>query len=480
MNWPWTWLRACAVLSGWLTFIPRGTVPTAEFTTSSRLHPAPEETRPPQSDPNNDYPNIPTGQTVISPIELKTFGSSCKIARKNNSTPSYFEDGSNSLWSCNIPEQGPMQWDIDDWPQALSHTETDLAMLGSVPDTLTCEEWEGGKWGGYLMSSEVGEWSVERRNTVFKTVNGETVRYAPSFGYREGMQGPSFYRQPLAFQDSSTTLTKRTDNTTGSMSYSFGILYNKTVVLRETTMIQTHNTGGKSESRFGDGLSLQVSEKVWMCVWEKTLLEVTLMVKEPSMAQISRDAAIAHGVGQGEDTADDDDSNATATTTITVGLVPSSEPSSPPSSKGPPPPHPNPPLLPPPPPLPYPPPPPSKSDHPHPAKWIKAIKGPRHLSRKVYMKESRPSPDRLRRVLGIDLTDPDPDGRATPGPVWCRKMIVQEDGGLAEFNAQGEEMVETTLVEKIDDYIPDADFVEGKDNIREFPPDTGCICTWES
>ena len=464
-------------MSDWLTFIPRSTVPTAEFTTSSRLRPAPEETRPPQSDPNNEYPNIPTGQSVISPIALKTFGSSCKITRKNNSTPAYFEDGSNSLWSCNIPEQGPMQWDIDDWPQALAHAGTDLAMLGSVPDTLTCEEWEGGKWGGYLMSSEVGEWSVERRNTVFKTVNGETVRYAPSFGYREGMQGPSFYRQPLAFQTSSAT--KRTDNATGSMSYSFGILYNKTVVLRETTMIQTHNTRGKSESRFGDGLGFQASEKVWMCVWEKTLLEVTLMVKEPSMAQIHRNAAITHGVGQDEDTsADDDDNDATATTTITVGLKPSSAPPPPPPSKGPPP-HPNPP---PPPPPPYSPPPPSKSGahQPYPAKWIKAIKGPRHLSRKVYMKESRPSPDRLRRVLGIDRTDPDPNGRAKPGPVWCRKMIVQEDGGLVEFNAEDEEIVETTLAEKIDDYIPDADFVKGHDDIREFPPDTGCICTWES
>lgn len=471
MNRIWTWTRGCLA-----DFIPRGTAAAADYTTSSGLRPAPEETQPPLSDPYNEYPDIPTGQTIVSPIALKTFSSSCKIIPKDPATPNYFKEGADSLWSCNIPEKKPMMWDIDDWPAALAHTQTELSKLHSVPDTLTCEEWQDGKWGGYLMSSEEGEWSREQRNTVFETVTGERVRYAPSRGFCEGMQGPAFYRQPLAYHSVATTLPKRaTTNATAaenSMSYTFGILYNKTVVLRETTMIQTHNTRGRSEAKAGNGLEFAIEEKVWMCVWEKTLLEVTVMVHQPSQAHELRTAAIDHGAGEDEDTSDDE-SEIAALTTILVG--PSNAPSSSPSPTGPSPP-----------PGPPPGPPPSEVDDGQPRLAKRGVKrgvnGPRHLSRKVYIKESRPSRQRLQRVLGFDLTDPDPKGLTNPGAVRCRKMIVQEDGGLLEFNGEGDEMVETTLVEKIDDYLSGHDTDADEDQIEagDFPPDTGCICTWES
>ncbi|KAF8541654.1 hypothetical protein BDD12DRAFT_489801 [Trichophaea hybrida] len=452
--------------------------PTSTLNKATKYHPpSPEQTVAPKSDPNNLYPNIPVGQNLVSPIELKTFSSGCKIVRTDKTSPAYFKSGSTGLWTCNIPAS-TLLWDIDVYPADLVGSE--LSKLKSVPDTLTCAHWESSTWGGYIISSEEGEYNKEKKNTVYQTPTGERVLYSAMHGFREGMQGPAFFRQPLGFRnvtwEYSEGIEKRANHNgpLTTLSYTFGILYDKTVILKETTMIQTFNTNGDNDLRNGNGMEFTQNEKVWMCVWEKTLLEVELMVNESSISQLRKATAAAHGGGSGDpyETDLDDEDNSNFLTTIIVGL-PTSHPKSKHhsstasstidySAK---------PTF------------PSNSKLSGDARLIKRgqTKGRfRHLSRKVYMKESRPTEDRLRGVLGIDRTDDDLEGRARPGAVRCRKMLVQDDGGLVEYTAVGEEvevrleeiLTEAESLEKRDDETDDDD--------SSFPADTGCSCTWES
>lgn len=442
--------------------------PISTLTTATgRYHqPSPEQTMVPKADPNNQFPNIPVGQNVISPIELKTFNSGCTIVRTDQTSPSYFKSGSTGLWTCNIPEKKPLLWDIDVWPVNLVGAE--LSKLKSVPDTLTCADWENNRWGGYIISSEEGEYNKERKNTVYQTHSGERVLYSAIHGFREGMQGPAFFRQPLGFRNVTWEYSGTVDNKSShpaslnTLSYTFGILYNKTVILKETTMIQTFNTDGENDERNGNGTEFEHNEKVWMCVWEKTLLEVELMVNESSIAKLRKASTATEG-GNSYNTDTDDEDNDSFLTTIVVGHPISSASSTSAYSA-------QPTVLP-------------DFESVGDARLHKrnrSKRGPRHLSRKVYIKESRPTEDRLRRVLGIDRTDDDPEGRARPGAVRCRKMLVQDDGGLMEYTAVGEE-VEVKLKEILtkEDSLGKRDDSESDDE-GTFPVDTGCRCTWES
>jgi hypothetical protein len=529
---------------------PSNTSLTSSFTTATKWRPTPEQTAPPKSDPDGKYPDIPVGEALVNPIELKTLDAACAVTRNSVGSPDYFRQGSNGLWSCSLPEGRPMMWDVGEWPASLAHAE--LSKIHSVPDTLTCAEWENGLWGSYLLSSEEGEYARDKRNVVFETPTGERVWYAAEHGWREGMVNPSFYRQPLAFRNvtwrydpTTNTHSKRDSNGTTpltTLSYNFGILYNKTVILRETTMIETHNTGGENSNKNGNGSELLPKEKVWMCIWEKTLLEVELMINEPSISALK---ATAQSHNPGNDTDSEDEDGDGILTTITVGLplttpTPSST-ASPTADLGAPAP-----VSPPKPSdgnlhgnlsqigkhfqfgLPGPPgsgaPPGTPSTGKRNIQKRATPKGPRHFSKKIYMKESRPTPDRLRRVLGIDRTDLDPDGRAVPGNVRCRKMLVMDDGGLVEFKPEGEEVVSVILSEEFSDptlaailrrskvmrgrnvvggewegltdeeraALTDREKYEIRrdseskvrrdleDKLQGFPADTGCSCTWES
>ncbi|KAI5815809.1 hypothetical protein BZA77DRAFT_247920 [Pyronema omphalodes] len=538
---------------------PSNTSLTSSFTTATKWRPTPEQTAAPRSDPDGKYPDIPVGEALINPIELKTLDTACALTRNSIGSPDYFEQGSAGLWSCSLPEGKPMLWDVDEWPASLAHAE--LSKIHSVPDTLTCAEWENGLWGSYLLSSEEGEYARDKRNLVFETPAGERVWYAPDHGWREGMVNPSFYRQPLAFRNvtwrydpTTNTHSKRDSNGTNpltTLSYNFGILYNKTVILRETTMIETHNTGATNSNKNGNGSELLPKEKVWMCIWEKTLLEVELMINEPSISALKK--ATAQSFNPGNDTDSEDEDGDGILTTIIVGL-PSTTPTpsstaSPTADLGAPAPMPSPPK-------------PTdgnlhgnlsqigkhfqfglpvgggggRGGSPTPSNPKTNLqkratpKGPRHFSKKIYMKESRPTPDRLRRVLGIDRTDLDPDGKTVPGNITCRKMIVLDDGGLAEFKPEGEEVVDVILSEEFSDpalaailrrsndqvmrgrrrrsavggewegltddekaALTDREKYEIRrrdaeskvrrdleDKMQGFPADTGCSCTWES
>ncbi|KAA8905053.1 hypothetical protein FN846DRAFT_779156 [Sphaerosporella brunnea] len=498
-------------------------------TTTTNYQPSPENTSPPTSEPNNLYPDIPTGKTAISPLKLKAFNNECKISSNKSSTPDIFSQGSNGLWSCNIPNQKPLMWDVLDWPASLASAQ--LSKLGTVPPTLTCAQWEGGLWGGYLISSVEGEYQQDQKNTVYITQDNQTVLYASS-RFREGLQDPAFYRQPLAFlnvtwqPDPSVPNRKRDAGTINSLSYNFGTLYNKTVILKESTMIETFNSRGSNPGRYGNGSEFVAGDKVWMCTWEKTLLEVEIMVNEHSLA-VTNKGNTAHAADSRKTYNDDDNGTTTITVSANTGTVsfpppfrsssastsqPSgtfSFPASPTVPHGH---HPRPPPPPPPPPSPSPQPPrpPSETDVTvvvsEDFEFVGDMRrirqkrdgsspgnGPRCYPKKVKIKEYRPTPNRLRQVLGIDLTDADPTGQGIPGRVYCRKFIAQDDGGLQAYPSKRGEVVEVELKE---DYVftstnagsgsrkrqsgPNSTTTDDDEDGLDDDSSMKCLCNWHS
>jgi len=98
----------------------------------------------------------------------------------------------------------------------------------------------------------------------------------------------------------------------------------------------------------------------------------------------------------------------------------------------------------------------------------------RRYSRKVFVREYRPTEDRLREVLGIDRTDADYKGEASIGAVSCRKMITQPDGGLKEYAPQEEgEIVKVQLNE-----VPSRK--RKRDDDDTYVTEAACSCSWES
>jgi len=371
----------------------------------------------------------------------------------------------------------------------MEFVDAELSKLGTVPDTIVCAEFEYAKWGGYLITSQEGEFNEERKNTVFVSPNGESIQYAPGGGFREGMQAPAFYNQPLAFMNitwfpDDSVVAKREAGPITTYSYKFAMLYNKTVILKETTMIETFNSAGASPQRYGNGTELVAGEKVWMCTWDKTLLEVELMVDEYSRAALEKQSR-KHALGSSDNDKENGTDNGDTKTTITItDVLPISSTTVPPSSTNERPPRP--------PgfhhgkPSPPPPPPPTSTSTPtDPDDFVfierlvkRGSSKPHRYSRKVIIKEYRPTRDRLRRVLGIDRTDVDRESQAVPGAVHCRKMIVQADRGLREYNSEAE-LVKVTMREVDAEAKLKPRHAESSD-IDSDDENDGCGCKWES
>lgn len=250
-------------------------------------------------------------------------------------------------------------------------------------------------------------------------------------------------------------------------------------------MIETFNSAGANPQRYGNGTELVAGDKVWMCTWDKTLLEVELMVNEYSMAALQKNPT-EHVVGSNDDDEDNvPNSGGSLTTTITVNDIsspltakssassssPSDRPPRPPGAPSPKPHHGRPP-----------PPPPASAGFEE-FEFIERLvkrggNGSKYhqYSRKVIIKEYRPNKNRLRSVLGIDRTDVDPEGRATLGAVHCRKMIVQTDSGLREYNSDAE-VVQVTMREVDTESKLKR---RGDEDTDDDDGSNGCKCRWES
>jgi hypothetical protein len=446
------------------------------------VNPLPEETAQPRSDAEIIYPKIPSGTAVLAPLNLKYSNNKC-ILHSNQSVPDFFSSGATRLWSCNISKQMPLIWDMLDWPPELIGSE--ITKLGSVPVPLQSSDYEGAFWGGYIVSSQEGEFD-QLKDIVYVDTNGNPIQYSVSGGFMEGMQGPSFYRQPFSLSNitylgddthpandthSANNYTAHNNHTTSvptqtAISYKFGVLYNKTVILRDTNMNNIFNDllqpGNPSNIPKGSGTKLQGGEIVWMCTWDKTLLEVELMVDQYS-ENATDPVSNSTGKSQGSN-------SEPQPSTVTVGDLSTPFPAPGEISQ-------------------------SSSDSPYPKyvtptdqngneelgyasdyvrrQTLKQVNEPRSYPQKIVIKEYRPNARRLREILGIDLTDSDELSLAGKGKIRCKKMIVRADGGLRKYKSTlGYD--EDVAIEF--DEISDAPYQRGHKNVYDAP----CHCVWET
>ncbi|CUS13571.1 unnamed protein product [Tuber aestivum] len=439
--------------------------------TVADMPPSSEETGPPISDPDNTFPDIKTGMAVLRPLMLSEISSNCPLQLQDRSSPMFFELGSTLLWSCQNSLDKPLVWRFDHFPPESSGVK--MSSFPSHPEFLMGAEYGEGSWGGYMLSSLEGiirfddDWDV-----VVKDDNGQEEHSAEP-GWRDGAQNPLFWHVPLAYYNSSTNnkrLNLRSNNSTpvGKFAnYRFGILYDKTVVLKQNSIDQTlsllKNTRGPP--KFANGTALGEGDIVWKCVWEKTLLDVEISINQPSLARHPTgfggdsgppshrggDASLGDGQGGGRGDGRGDSRGSRDGFSDERGKTLSG---SPPPPGGPP---------------------PQNSFNVgnggqiEPPVTALAIPTPTGLNDsagtdgayefsdipttgkikrgettlpyplKITIEETRPSPKRLRRVMGMDLTDADPRGSGKPGDVKCTQMVVTRLGGLKQFmDANGE------------------------------------------
>ncbi|KAG0638546.1 hypothetical protein HOY80DRAFT_887771 [Tuber brumale] len=438
-------------------------------TTVAEMPPSSEETGPPISDPYNIFPDIETGMAVLKPLVLSEISSDCALERQDRSSPGYFDMGSGLLWSCQNSPDKPLVWKFDHFPP--NPSRINMSTFPSHPEFLMGAEYDEGSWGGYMLSSLEGMIKFgDGWDMVVKDDNSQE-EYSAKPGWRDGAQNPLFWHIPLAYYNTSTTINKplklRSNNSTpvGKFAnYKFGILYNKTVVLKQNTIDQTlavhKSTGGPP--KFANGTALGESEIVWKCVWEKTLLDVEISINQPSLARrptgsggdrgppSNRDGDGGLGYGRGSGGGFSDDRGGP------LSGSPSGVPPGPPGGPS-----------------------PQNSFNtgnsgqfeppatalaiPTPtglndsvdstdgaykfsdipiAGKIKRGESPSPYPLKITIQETRPSPKRLRRVIGMDLTDADPRGDGKPGDVKCTRMVVTRFGGLKEvIDPNGEGLV---------------------------------------
>ncbi|KAI5788395.1 hypothetical protein EDC01DRAFT_163273 [Geopyxis carbonaria] len=435
------------------------------YTATASIVPAPENTGPPTFDRDNNFIPIPEGPSFISPLQLDSYSSSCAIVADDPSAPDFFKQGSGSLWACGIPKSKPLLWNFVPLPGNLSGKQ--LSDLNSDPKPIACAEYSKGRWGGYSISSETGE-NAQEKDIVWVDQEGQKVLYAGPAGWREGMQGPAFWKEPLTLFDPSTDVghSKRSDLGNSSLSYRFGILYTKTVILREKSLITAYEENkplDQIEKNETDPI-LADGEVVWMCEWEKTLLEVEIMVREPSIAVTQKGRKI-HGM-EGTDLNDDDDRK----TTITIG--PSSFPTFTSQSSSQPPPPPPPPFESPPPAYPSASPSIEEEDDDNPTRLRRRGSiPPRDYPNKIKMSEYRPSKIRLKDVQGIDRTEGDNDPRVKYGNIKCTKMVVVPGGGLRnDTGADGEGEV----------WLKQRPLSSKRKRSQDAAEDSDCFCKWSS
>ncbi|PUU73203.1 hypothetical protein B9Z19DRAFT_1005599 [Tuber borchii] len=433
-------------------------------TTVAEVPPSSEETGPPISEPNNTFPNIATGMAVLTPLILEDISSDCLIKPQDPFSPGFFNIGSDLLWSCQNSPDKPLVWKFDPFPQPPG---ANMDNFPSHPDFLKGAEYGDGDWGGYMLSSLEGiikfdgDWDM-----VVKDGFGQE-EYSNEPGWRDGTQNPLFWHIPLEYYNYTTTpasnklLKLRSNNNSTSVgklaNYKFGILYNKTVVLKQSAIDQTlavlKNTGGLP--KFANGTALGEGEIVWKCVWEKTLLDVEISINQPSLAQSPTVFAGGRGPpghGDGDDGLGDGPGGGQGSGGFSQGQSGTSSGSSPGDPQGPPGG-----------------PPPQNSFNTgdggqfKPPATTLAIPTPTGLNTsidgtdgadepsdipiagvikrgetlpyplKITIQETRPTASRLRYILGMDLTDADPSGRSRFGDIKCTRMVVTPRGGLREL-----------------------------------------------
>ncbi|RPB01968.1 hypothetical protein L873DRAFT_1674913, partial [Choiromyces venosus 120613-1] len=446
-----------------------GPVTSISLFPTTEMPPSSEETGPPVSDPNNTFPDIKTGMAVLTPLILSEISSGCAVTPQDQSSPNFFNLGADLLWSCQNSPDKPLVWRFDPFPPKPSGV--DMGTFPSHPDFLKGAEYGDGSWGGYMLSSLEGIIKFDDDgDMIIKDGNGQ-VEYSDGPGWRDGAQNPLFWHIPLAYYNTTVTpiinkrLRIRANNSSpvGKFAnYKFGILYNKTVVLKQSAIDQTLAVLKNPEGtlKFADGTALGEGEIVWKCVWEKTLLDVEISINQPSLACLPKgfeggsgppghgDDNCGWGDGRGDSGGFYDDRGALPTES------PSGDPSGPPGG------------------------PPQSSfsagngDQFDPSVTALAIPTPTSLNStagstdgykfsdipiaakvkrggptlpyplKITIEETRPTSKRLRRVMGMDLTDADPYGYDKLGEVKCTQMVVTRLGGLREFtDANGEGLV---------------------------------------
>ncbi|CAZ82581.1 unnamed protein product [Tuber melanosporum] len=467
-------------------------------TTAAEMPPSSEETGPPISDPDNTFPDIETGMAVLTPLVLSEISSDCALELQDRSSPGFFDMGSGLLWSCQNSPDKPLVWRFDHFPPKPSGINMDT--FPSHPQFLMGAEYGEGSWGGYMLSSLEGmikfddDWDM-----VVKDDNGQE-EYSSEPGWRDGAQNPLFWHVPLAYYNTSTPINNRlklrSNNSTpvGKFAnYKFGILYNKTVVLKQNAIDQTlavlKSTGGAP--KFANGTALGEGEIVWKCVWEKTLLDVEISINQPSLARHPTgfggdrgppnnrggDGGLGYGRGGGRGSGGGPSNDRGGA----LSRSPSRDSPGPPGGPS-----------------------PQNSFNVgssaqfEPPVTALAIPTPTGLNDsvdntdgaykfsdipiagnikrgestppyplKITIQETRLTPKRLRRVMGMDLTDADPRGYGKPGDVKCTQMVVTRLGGLREFmDANGEGLV--ILKER------------GPPRRKRDPVPGKCSCRWTS
>lgn len=421
--------------------------------TMTTLPPNSEESGPPLSSPNATYPAIPTGLARLDPLLLSDSSSSCGILAQDASAPSFFHQGSDLLWSCQFDQTQDVDavtWHFEKFP---IDQQVNMADFISMPPFLRGAEYGEGKWGAYLVSSVEGIQIWEDKIPLVGVIDENTVvEYSGKSTWRDGAQNQPLWHIPFAFYNNTgtsptlsprhiTTITAAAATSTSTSistvnsdytSYKFGILVDKTVIIKQST-IEANIASESGTIHTGNGTVLIPGEIVWKCIWEKTLLEVELFVDDlsegfaregqrgsTSKADNESEAnkpslhdggssptgslpALPIGTGDAISTYQ---SQQTPDTGLSGNLSMTYKRGSHRKRT------------------------PSSSGH--------GVVGP--YPRRISIQESRPTTRRIRQVLGMDLTDPDPDGHADLGAVKCTQFIATADGGLTSFmdKASGE------------------------------------------
>lgn len=409
--------------------------------TMTTLPPNSEESGPPLSSPNATYPVIPTGMALINPLMLSDSDSSCSILAQDPSAPNFFSQGSDLLWSCQSDQtQGinAVTWRFEKFP---ADQQINMANFISQPPFLRGAEYGDGKWGAYQVSSVEGIQLWEDSAQLVKVVgNDVVVEYSGKPTWRDGTQNQPLWHIPFAFYNTTgpdsptllprhiSTVTTRiatptnTAVTSDYTSYKFGVLVDKTVIVKQST-IEANIASESGTIRTGNGTILIPGEIVWKCIWEKTLLEVELFVDDLSEGY-SREG-LRGSVNKPGDEAHPSHGESSPTGSLPVPqpmgtgdasaafLGAQQTPDTGPSGN----------LS-----MTY-----RRNSHRKRTSIIggRGLMGP--YPRRISIQESRPTTKRIRQVLGMDLTDPDPDGHADLGAVKCTQFIATPDGGLTPF-----------------------------------------------
>ena len=190
---------------------------------------------------------FPSGNIVV-PLMLVNQSRACLT---NNSTlPGLASNVGGVLWTCAIPGR-QLHFDI----KANDHSE------GSFPQV--------------TLPHGVG--TADKADFVITSTDGAPKPVGPSVNGRqpfiyEGVQPPSFFRQPLyrVLEDNGALESKdfKRGSAGGSPVYEFQVLYSKGIILRDSTIERLLKGVESTEST-----EIRIGEVVWWCKWDKTYIE---------------------------------------------------------------------------------------------------------------------------------------------------------------------------------------------------------------